>query len=150
MGLLKKAARRAVPRAVRKPYKAVRHPVRALEPRPVKQLKRGFVYPAAHPLGAARNAAENALLDSVWRSGGGPGGRGAGGSGYAPGYVAGYPESGEYLTGSQVAALERAQVSEEIRHSESQTFSVHLDSKPTLRRPTVTEPAPLDSAKKRD
>lgn len=151
MGLLKKAARRAVPRTVRKPYKAVRHPVRALEPRPVKHLKRGVIYPAAHPLGAARNAAENALLDSIWRSGGGgSGGRGAGGARYAPGYVAGYPESGEYLTGSQVAALERAQVSEEIRHSESQAFSVHLDSKPILRRPTVPEPAPPDSAKKRD
>jgi hypothetical protein len=61
MGMMKKAARRATPRSVRKAKAVVKHPVgtaaRAATPRSVRSAKR-TVFNATHPV----NTAENALL----------------------------------------------------------------------------------------
>lgn len=64
MGLMKKAARRATPRPVRKAKSVVKHPVgtaaRAVTPRSLRKAKRtGFN--VTHPL----NTAENALLNAA-------------------------------------------------------------------------------------
>lgn len=65
MGLMRKVACRAARKAgVYQPYRAVRHPVRALEPRPVQKLVHGG-YIVTHPVGAAKNAVENSLLDAT-------------------------------------------------------------------------------------
>lgn len=64
MGILKKAARRSVPRSVRKPYRAVRHPIRTAVPSPMKSLSRGG-YNVTNPANALGNAAEDAMLGLV-------------------------------------------------------------------------------------
>jgi hypothetical protein len=63
MGLMKKAARRATPRSVRKAKSVIKHPVgtaaRAATPRSVRKAKR-TAFNVTHPL----NTAENALLNA--------------------------------------------------------------------------------------
>jgi hypothetical protein len=64
MGLMKKAARRATPRSIRKAKRVVKHPigtaVGAATPRSIRKVKR-TAFNAAHPV----NTAENALLNAA-------------------------------------------------------------------------------------
>src|SRR5579875_236285 len=117
MGLMRKAIRRSVPRSVRRPYTAVRHPVRttvrAVTPRPVRQLERG-IWQAAHPFSAMESAAENALLDALMGTGG-----------IRPRRPAGVrPVS----TGpnSYAAAIERAELGAALAQYEAQLLAKHL------------------------
>jgi hypothetical protein len=63
MGLMKKAARRATPRSVRRAKNVVKHPVgtaaRAATPRSVRSAKRK-AFNATHPINTAENAVLNA------------------------------------------------------------------------------------------
>lgn len=83
MGLFGKAVRRSVPRSVRKPYRAVRHPVRSAMPRQVKSVTR-VAYNVTNPINALGNAAEDAAL-GLTRFEGSGGARSRAGASTAPG-----------------------------------------------------------------
>ena len=131
MGLMRKAIRRSVPRSVRRPYTAVRHPVRtsvrAVTPRPVRQLERG-IWQASHPFSAMESAAENALLDAVMGRGGTRTRRPASVRAVSSG------------PNSYAAAVERAELGAVITQYEAQLLAKHLA--PVSYAEPSTAPAP--------
>lgn len=142
MGLFGKAVRRSVPRSVRKPYRAVRHPVRSAMPRPVKSATRA-IYNVTNPVSALGNAAEDAVLGiaSTNRS------RRKGSSRSRSSSVSGSKRGPSRAGIPSQATLNREQAhsdAEHALHRERELFVLHLFSPSRAKPSDVQLPAPVE------